>query len=398
MEGLSLRYKILSSLIIASLLFSNLVVFAEGKDEEKQLTNSAKTALLMEYDTGEILYSKESDKRLPPASMTKIMTLLLVMEALEKGTITLDEMVRTSEHAASMGGTQIFLEPFEEMSVEDLIKSVAVASANDASVALAERIAVTEEEFVKMMNEKVKELGLKNTHFANATGLPAKNHYSSAYDMAMMGKELLKYEEITKYTQIYEDYLRKGSENEFWLVNTNKLVKFYDGVDGLKTGYTSEAKYCLTATAKREDMRVIAVVMGADTVKERNADITNMLDYAFGHYDLHRLYAEDDVMYEWTPLKSKRTLQAKPEYNISLLLEKGDSIENYETEVMIDKDKMWPINQSDQVGKIAIKKDGNIVREHPLIVKDEVEEANIFNLWKRVIRSIHFGDFTSKSN
>src|SRR5690625_5068886 len=203
-------------------------------------------------------------------------------------------MVRISERASSMGGSQIFLEAGEEMSVNDLLKGIAVASGNDASVALAERIAGSEEAFVEKMNNKVKELKLKNTHFQNTTGLPAEDHYSTSHDIAIIAKELLKYESITEYTSLYEDYLRKGEENEFWLVNTNKLVKFYPGVDGLKTGFTNEAKYCLTATAKKHDMRVIAVVMGADKPKERNAAISNMLDYAFNHFETKNLFEKGD--------------------------------------------------------------------------------------------------------
>lgn len=393
-----MKYKLLSIFIIISVLFSNILVFAETANDQKQLTNSAQSAILMEFDTGEILYNKESHKRLAPASMTKMMTLLLVMEALEKGTITLEEKVRVSENAASMGGSQVYLEPFEEMSVEDLIKSVAIASANDASVALAERIAVTEEEFVKMMNNKAKELGLENTNFVNPTGLHDKNHYSTAYDMAVIARELLKYEDVTEYTKIYEDYLRKGTEKEFWLVNTNKLVKFYQGVDGLKTGYTSNAKYCLTATAKRGNMRVIAVVMGADTIKDRNRDITNMLDFAFGQYDLHKLFSHDQTIYEWTPLKSKHKLKITPQSNISLLVEKGESIEDYKTDVILKDDLKWPYKQNEQIGMIQVKKDNEVVREYPLIIANEVEEASIFTLWKRVITSIHIGDFTSKNN
>src|SRR5690625_4127314 len=221
------------------------------------------------------------------------MTLLLIMEAIENEELSLDETIRISENAASMGGSQIFLGAGEEMTVHDLLKGIAIASGNDASVALAERISGSEEAFVQEMNDKVTELGLENTHFQNASGLPADNHYSTSYDMAMIAKELLKYETITDYTSIYDDYLRKGEENEFWLVNTNKLVKFYPGVDGLKTGYTNEAKYCLTATAMKDDMRVIAVVMGADTIKERNASVSSLLDYAYNHFETQKLRSEE---------------------------------------------------------------------------------------------------------
>lgn len=184
--------------------------------------------------------------------MTKVMTMLLIMEALDEGKIKMKDKVRTSEYAASMGGSQIFLEPGEEMTVEDMLKGIAIGSGNDASVAMAEHIAGSEEEFVKRMNEKAAELGLKDTSFQNTTGLPEEGHYSTAYDMALMAKELLKYENITKFTGTYEDYLRENTDKKFWLVNTNRLIKFYPGVDGVKTGFTNEAKYCLTASAKKE--------------------------------------------------------------------------------------------------------------------------------------------------
>src|SRR5690606_30408439 len=224
---------------------------------------------LIERDTGTVLYEKNMHEKYSPASMTKIMTMLLVMEAIDEGKFSFKDKVATSEYAASMGGSQIFLEPGEEMKVEELLLAVAIGSANDASVALAEKVAGSEENFVNIMNKKVQELGLKNTKFQNTTGLPAKDHYSTAYDMAIMAKELLKYEEITDFTKMYESYLREDTDKKFWLVNTNKLVKFYPGVDGLKTGFTREAMYCLTATAKKDGMRVIAVIFGAPTSKSR---------------------------------------------------------------------------------------------------------------------------------
>ena len=302
--------------------------------EEAELTDHSSSSFLMEVDTGTVLHEKNAHKPLPPASMTKLMTLLLIMEEIDQGKLTLSESVRVSEYAASMGGSQIFLEPNEEMSVEDLLKSIAIASANDSSVALAERIAVSEENFVKRMNKRAKELGLKNTTFKNVTGLHAEGHVSSAYDLAKIAQELLKHDEITSYTKIYEDYLRKGTDEEFWLVNTNKLVKFYQGVDGLKTGYTDEAKYGLTATAKRGDMRVIAVSMGAKTVKDRNADVTNMLDYAFSHYELHKLHDKETPLFTWSHLKSKQDeLNLVADQNVSVLLSKGEEMEDYETVV-----------------------------------------------------------------
>src|SRR5699024_9151353 len=191
---------------------------------------------------------------------------------------------------------QVFLAEGEQMSVDDLVKSVAIASANDASVALAETIAGSETAFVKMMNDKAERLQLENTKFQNSSGLPAENHYTTAYDIAIMSKELLKYEDITTYTSIYEDYLRKGEENEFWLVNTNRLVRFFPHVDGLKTGYTKEAQFCLAATAKKDDMRVVSVIMGAETSKERNAMTMNLIDYAFNHYETEKIYKQNEVI------------------------------------------------------------------------------------------------------
>jgi D-alanyl-D-alanine carboxypeptidase len=257
---------------------------AASQDGAVKLAPSARSAILMDADSGTIIFEKNSHDRLPPASITKIMTMLLVMEALDEGRIKLTDKVTASEYAASMGGSQIFLEAGEEMTVEDLLKGVAIASGNDASVALAEKIAGTEQEFVRMMNERAQQLGLKNTHFVNANGLPAENHYTSAYDIAVMSRELLKHPEITKFTGLYQDYLRKDTDKPFWLVNTNKLVRFYAGADGLKTGYTSEAKFCLSATAKRDDFRVIAVVMGEPDTKTRNAEVSQMFDYAFAMF------------------------------------------------------------------------------------------------------------------
>jgi serine-type D-Ala-D-Ala carboxypeptidase (penicillin-binding protein 5/6) len=384
--------KLTSIILLFFLLFTSffLPIYAEEQSGDIDLAENSKSAILMEKDTGEILYNKNADERLPPASMTKIMTLILIMEALEKGQITLNEKVRVSEHAASMGGSQIFLEAGEEMTVEDLLKGIAIASGNDASVALAEKIAGSEKAFVIKMNEKVKSIGLKNTHFVNSTGLPAENHYSTAHDMAVMAKELLKYEDITKYTSIYEDYLRKGTEDEFWLVNTNKLVRFYDGVDGLKTGYTSEAKYCLTATAKRGDMRVIAVAMGADTTKKRNADVSAMLDYAFSQYNTMPVFERHEVVDQLKLLKAeKEKIDVVTEDKISILIKNGEKVENVEKLIEYDKNLTLPIEQGKPIGILKLKVNGKIVSETPLVVQEKVEEAGVWTLMKRAMRSLH---------
>ncbi|CQR46746.1 D-alanyl-D-alanine carboxypeptidase DacF precursor [Paraliobacillus sp. PM-2] len=377
--------KIMSSLfvLLITLLSIQTVHANENNTNDLSLAESSSSAILIERDSGGIMYEKNAHEQLPPASMTKMMTLLLIMEALDQEKITLDEKIRISEHAASMGGSQIFLEEGEEMSVDDLLKGIAIASGNDASVALAERIAGSEAAFVTMMNEKVKDLGLENTLFQNPTGLPADDHYSTAYDMAVIAKELLKYEKITNYTKIYEDYLRKGTDDEFWLVNTNKLVKFYQGVDGLKTGYTSEAKYCLTATAKKDNMRVIAVAMGAESPKKRNKAITQMLDYAFSQYKTELLYQKDQPVTQISMVKAdKNKVNVITGDSISVLLEKGMDKSGIETIVKIDQNISLPLKKGSKVGLLQVKHNGKLITETPLLLEESIQKASVWKLFK----------------
>lgn len=387
-------YILIVGMIFSLLIFPAISVFAEEKsnditNESLNLAPNTKSAILIERDTGKMLFDKNAHEKLPPASMTKVMTLLLIMEAIDEGNLKTDEVIRISERAASMGGSQIFLEAGEEMSVEDLLKGIAIASGNDASVALAERIAGSEEAFVKKMNEKAKELQLENTKFQNTTGLPAADHYSTAYDMAIMAKELLKYENITNYTSIYEDYLRKGQKNEFWLVNTNKLVRFYPGVDGLKTGFTNEAKYCLTATAKKGDMRVIAVVMGANTPKERNATVSSMLDYAFNHFETNKIFDKGEKITELRLLKAEeRNFDVIASESVSTLHAKGESTDNILSEIMLDKNISLPIKKGDRIGTLYIKNGEEIIIETPLTVNQDIKKASYFTLFKRTLQEI----------
>lgn len=379
--------------IILSMFFTAAMpISAEEKskdDSNVKLAPDAKSAILIERDTGKTLFDKNANEKLPPASMTKIMTLLLIMESLDKGKLKMDEMVRVSERASSMGGSQIFLEAGEEMSVENLLKGIAIASGNDASVALAERIAGSEEAFVKKMNEKVKALNLENTKFQNTTGLPAEDHYSTSYDMAIIAKELLKYETITKFTSIYEDYLRKGEENEFWLVNTNKLVKFYPGVDGLKTGFTNEAKYCLTATAKKNDMRVIAVVMGAETPKKRNATVSSMLDYAFNHFETKKLYEKDQLITKLQLTKAEnKNINIVASQSISTLHEKGASTEKVKTVVELDDNITLPMEKGEQVGTLYVKNGEKILSKTPLTIDQDVKRASYITFLKRSLQKM----------
>jgi len=381
------------SLIVTIFLLTSLwstSAFAAEEKKNADIVNNVKSAILIERDTGKVLYEKNGNEELPPASMTKIMTMLLIMEAVDKGKLTWNEKIRASEYAASMGGSQIFLEPGEEMTTKEMLRGIAIGSGNDASVAMAERIAGSEEAFVDMMNDKVKELGLKHTFFKNTTGLPVSGHFSTANDMAIMAKELLKYEDITKFTGMYEAYLRENTDKKFWLVNTNKLVRFYPGVDGLKTGFTAEAKYCLTATAQKNGMRVIAVVFGAPTSKERNAQVTKMLNYAFNQYQTHPMYKRNQIIAKARISKGQeKSIKAVTSEPISLLTKKGEKTEDVKQKIKINKNLQAPINKGDKIGTIQLIKDGKVFVESPLLASGTVKEAGWWTLYKR-----SFGMFT----
>ncbi|MCR6106501.1 D-alanyl-D-alanine carboxypeptidase [Salipaludibacillus agaradhaerens] len=369
---------------LSVLFFLTHIGFTSAEETTLEFAEEATSAILMERDTGTVLFDKNSHERLPPASMTKIMTMLLIMEAIDEGRLNWEDKVRTSERAASMGGSQIFLEPGEEMTVKEMMKGIAIVSGNDASVAMAEHLAGSEKEFVRLMNDRAKELGLTNTLFANSNGLPADNHYSSAYDLAIMGKALLQHEKITEFTSIYEDYLREDTSDPFWLVNTNKLIKFYPGVDGLKTGYTEEAKYCLTASANKDGMRMISVVMGAPATKDRNRYITEMFDYAYSQFELHNRYQPEDILAEAKIDKgASRSVQLVPATPVSLLIKKGQSLDGLTEKVTVSDHVRAPVKKGDQLGIITLHQDGKEVLSQPLVAKEDIKEASIWQLMKR---------------
>lgn len=370
------------------LFFIMLVIPCITYAEDLNLAENAKSAILIEASTGEILYQKNSNQRLAPASMTKIMSLIIIMENIEKGNLKWNDIVVVSKNAASMGGSQIFLEQNEMMSVEDLVKGICVASGNDATVAMAEKIAGTETAFVKLMNEKAKKLGLKNTNFVNATGLDAQEHYSSAADMAIMARELVKHEKILEFSSIYEDYLRKDTSNSFWLVNTNKLVKFYSYIDGLKTGYTGDAGYCLTATGKKRDMRLISVVMGEESTEKRTADTLAMLDYGFNMYNIDKIVDNGDS------LGLLKVNLGDPEYvdivaknDITILNNTQKAKKNIKYEIKTDE-VVAPIKVGDKVGKITLYEDGRYLYDVELTVAYDIKKANIIKIFLRNIRDI----------
>lgn len=374
--------------LIICVIFGCGFVYAE---DETLLAENAKSAIIMEASTGDILFEKNSYEKLPPASMTKIMTMLLIMENIENGNLSWDDEVTASENASSMGGSQIFLEAGEVMSVKDMVKGIAIASGNDAAVAMAEKIAGTEEEFVKLMNNRAKELGLENTNFKNVTGLEAENHYSSAHDMAVMARELIKHEKILEFTGTYEDYLRENTDKKFWLVNTNKLVRFYQGVDGLKTGYTGEAGYCLTSTMKRGNMRIITVVMNEPDSATRNSETVKMLDYAFGMYKVDTIVAKGKVVEKREiPSGDKVNIEISAKSDINVLRRKMDKDRDisYKTEVY---DIKLPVNKGDVVGKIYLYEGSKKIGSGDLTVKDNVKKAGLFKVYIRNIGRVLSG-------
>ena len=348
------------------------------------LSVKAKSAFLMDYDTGTVLFEQNADERLPLASVTKIMTLLLVMEALEDGRIHLEEMVTASEHAASMGGSQIDLEVGEQMSVNDLIKSVVIASANDAAAALAEHIAGSEEAFVAAMNEKAASLGMLNTHFENTNGLDDTTtaHYSSARDIAIMSRELMRHPKILEYSGIWMDTIRNG---EFGLTNTNRLIRFYPGATGLKTGSTEKAKFCISATALRDGMHLIAVVMGAESRDIRNEETKKLLDYGFANYGIY--HGKTGTL---EPVKviggSRDTLQIKAE-DLSAILGKGES-GRVTVRYNIPSELSAPIYEGDVVGSVEYVSNGEVVLKTDIIAAEDVTRISYFGVLTRMLKKL----------
>lgn len=359
--------------------------------DEFNLAENAKSAIMIEATTGEILYKKNEKERLAPASMTKIMSLILIMENIESGKLKWNDIVVTSNYASSMGGSQVFLKPNEIMSVEDLVKAICVASANDATVAMAEKIAGTEKAFVKLMNDKAKELGAVNTNFVNSTGLPAKDHYSTAYDMSIMAKELIRHEKILSFTKIYEDYLRKNTSNSFWLVNTNKLVRFYDYIDGLKTGFTDDAGYCLTATGKKGNMRLITVVMKEDNTDNRTKDTIAMMDYGFNMYSVKNIISKDNKIGNiYINLGKEEYADISSLEDINIVNSNQDNEAKFTYEIETDN-VTAPLSKGSVVGKITVYKDGKYFNSSDLIITKNIKKANIVKVFFRNIKDVLVG-------
>lgn len=330
----------------------------------------AKSVVLMEPNTGKVLYEANSDEKLPPASITKIMSLLLVMEAIDRGDITLETVVTASEHACSMGGSQIWLEPGETMTVNDLLKAAVIASANDACVALGETIAGSEEGFVALMNERANELGMTNTHFVNCTGLDAEGHLTTAYDVAVMSSALIKHDLIKDYSTVWMDTLRDGKSE---LVNTNKLVRFYEGTTGLKTGTTSTAKYCLSATAERNGLELVAVVMAGESSNDRFGGAKKLLDYGFANYNYSSIDAGLEENTELEVIKgTEKTVGIKPQSTLDVLLPKSAS-GKIERKTVLSENVTAPVKKGDVLGTVTVTLDGEQLGEIPLVANEDVE-------------------------
>lgn len=350
---------------------------------------SAPSAVLMEKATGQVLFAKDEHTKREPASVTKIMTLLLTMEAIDSGQLSYDSIVTASAHACSMGGSQIWLRENEQMTVSDMLKAVCVVSANDCAVALAEQVAGSEEAFVERMNQKASELGMNDTTFQNATGLPTKNHVTSAYDIALMSRELiLNHPDIRQYTTIWMDSLRNGESS---LVNTNKLIRFYDGATGLKTGFTGTALYCLSGTAERDGMELIAVIMKAPTSAQRFEDAKTLLTHGFSNYALKTVTPDAPLPPVSVSLGTQATVQPVLGEGSCLLLEKSKSAE-LQQEVRLPNSVEAPINPGDTLGTLVVTSGSETIAEIPLLSGESVPRITYSQMLLRLLETAFLSD------
>ncbi|MEA4963915.1 D-alanyl-D-alanine carboxypeptidase family protein [Lutispora sp.] len=371
-------------LILAAMML-NQPIMAKSDIE---MSLNCKSALLMEASTGTIIYEKNAHDKLEPASVTKIMTMLIVMEALDSGKITLEDKVVISQKASKMIGTCLLLEEGEVRTVKDLITGIAVESANDASVAIAEYLSGSEEEFVKLMNKRAAELGMADTNFVNSHGLHAEGHVASAHDIAIMSRELIQHEKIFDYISIYMTKVTVGKKNNVIreLANKNKMVKFYDDVDGIKTGFTDNAMYCISATAKRNDLRFISVIMGAPSTGSRNNDARKLLDYGFANYSTYVVGKKGEAIKKIEISKgNKINANAVLEKNASVLIKKGEE-KLIEKKIIIPDKVAAPLSKGDKLGEIIILKNGESLVSIPVVIDEDIGRAGFFNNINKAIR------------
>lgn len=373
------------TIIAVASLFFGIPMKREISSADIDLTSKA--AILMDSGTQTILYEKNSHEHLPVASMVKMMTILLTLENLKENRIALDDKVLTSEKASGMGGSQVFIDAFEEYKLEDLFKSVVMASANDGSVALAEYISGSETNFVKQMNKKAGEIGMQDTNYVNCTGLPAPEQYSSAYDSALLLNEVCKYDLYHNYSTIWMDKLVHPSGRVTELVNTNRLVKYYKGCDGGKTGSTSEAGCCLSASAKRDDMRLISVIVGAENSKKRFGECSELFNYGFANFEMKKIVSNSDIMATLPVSKGKiESVNVYAKEDFATIIKKGDTSE-FEIKTHLPEKIKAGIEAEGKVGELAITKNGEIIREIDIITKDKIDKMSYLDSVHKVLEN-----------
>ncbi|WP_130863888.1 D-alanyl-D-alanine carboxypeptidase family protein [Bacilliculturomica massiliensis] len=359
---------------------------------EGSLKIDAKSAALIDVGSGQVLYEQNSHESLPPASVTKVMTMLLALEAVDRGQISMNDAVTISQRAASMGGSQMFMEAGETQTVETLLKGMAICSANDACVAIAEYVGGTEEIFVENMNKRAQELGMKDTNFVNTNGLPVADHRTSAYDIALMSRELIKHPQTKEWFNTWQTNITVGlpgkKQTELGLTNTNKLIKQYPGANGIKTGFTQEAGYCLSGSATKGDLTLIAVIMGAKTSKIRFAEAGRLLDYGFATYDSVNAAQKGQVMGAVGVDKgSPQTVNAVTSSDVSILVKKGEK-DSVTTKVETKKLLTAPVKQGDEIGELIVMKDGKELERHPLVAESDVKKAGIAEMYIRMLKTL----------
>lgn len=385
--------KIILALIICFVFITR--VNAENEKISSDVINlKSQSGIIIEADTGKVLFEKDADTKRSPASMTKIMTMLLIVEELEKGNILLKDEVTISERAASMGGSQIYLEKGSTATVEELLTTIAVGSANDSAVAMAEKIGGTVENFVVLMNKRAKQLGANNTTFKNPHGLDEEGHETTARDMALIAKEVVKHDNIIKLSSTYETTIRHKNGKSLWLVNTNSLIKFYSGLDGLKTGFTDKAGYCLTGTMKRNDMRLITVVMHAETKEDRNTDTINMMEYAYSMYNKKTLVSSENYLGNMFIDNAKsRKVKYYLEKDVNVIVDKNTREVNYKYDIELDNIKA-PLKKGDKIGTLKLNYNNEII-DYNLIVKEDVYKSNFFTRMKNYFKDILNGSINA---
>ena len=358
----------------------------------EEIIPGAVSGILIDADSGKVIFEKNKNKKVAMASLTKMMSQIIILEEIEKGNIKWDDIVVVSKNAQDMGGSQIYIEMGEKISIRDLMKGISMASGNDATVMMAEVISGNEEKFVERMNKKAKELGLKNTKFVNCTGLDEEGHYSTAYDLSIIARELvINHPSILEFSSLYEDYLREGTDKKFWLVNTNKLVHFYEGADGLKTGHTDNAGYCLAATAKRSYLRLIGIVLGEKDSKIRNSETMNLLDYGFNTVKMNKLMSKDEVIKKISIDKATdKDIEIVMCDDLNVLENKGSEKINYRFKYNINEIKL-PLKKGNVIGKVKVYND-RYIKSGDLCINKDVKRLSFFNLYLKNIISIFSGN------